>query len=49
MLLRGLDEVGQLLREVCHSLYEVGQLVYEFGQHIFADSHQGMWQAGHKS
>ena len=49
MLLRGLDEVGQLLHEVGHLLYGVGQLLCEVGQRIFADSHQGMWQAGHKS
>ena len=48
-LLRGLDEVGQLLHEVSHLLYEVGQLLYEVGQRIFADSYQGVvWQAGHK-
>ena len=37
MLLRRLDEVGQLL-------HEVGQLLYEVGQQVFADSHQGVWQ-----
>ena len=42
MLLRELDEVSQLLHEVGHLLYEVGQLLY-------ADSHHGVWQAGHKS
>ena len=41
-----LHEVGQLLHEVGHLLYEVGQLLYEVGQRTFADSHQGMWQAG---
>ena len=52
MLLRRLDEVGQLLHEVSHLLhevghllYEVGQLLYEVGQQIFADSHQGVWLA----
>ena len=34
-LLRGLDEVSQLL--------------YKVGHQIFADSHQAVWQAGHKS
>ena len=48
-LLCGLDEVSQLLHEVSHLFYEVGQLLYEVGQQIFADSHQGVWQAGHKS
>ena len=56
ILLRGLDDVSQLLHEVAHLLYEAGQLLYEVdqllcevGQQIFADSHQGMWQAGDKS
>ena len=40
-LLRGLDEVGNLLYEVGHLLHEVGQLLYEVGQQIFADSYQG--------
>ena len=31
-------------------LDEVGHLLYEaVGQQIFADSHQGVWQGGHKS
>ena len=54
MLLRGLDEVGQLLHEVgqllhevSHLLYEVSQLLYEVGQPIFADSHQGVWLASY--
>ena len=40
MLLRGLDEVGQLL-------HEVGQLLCEVCQQIFADSHQGVWLASY--
>ena len=49
MLLRRLDDVGQLLHEVGQLLHEAGQLLYEVGQKIFADSYQGVWQAGHKS
>ena len=49
MLLHRLIDVGQLLHEVNRLLYEAGQLLNEFGQQIFAESHQGVWQAGHKS
>ena len=37
------------LQEVGHLLYEVSHLMYEVGQQIFADSHQGVGQAEHKS
>ena len=38
-LLRGLDEVGQLLHEAGHLLYEVGQLLYEVCQQILPDTY----------
>ena len=34
-------------RTLLHGLDEVSQLLH-VGQHIFADSHQDVWQAGHK-
>ena len=46
----GITVIGALLKTqtLLRGLDEVGELLYEVGQQIFADSHQGVWQAGYK-